>query len=78
MKPWRLVAIFLLGALAGAPAGAWFYVSFLHKPTTVVHNQNEVNQKIKGRGNATEQSVEDYQVADVENTKRNKSKRNGK
>ncbi len=74
MKPWRLVALFLLGALAGAPAGAWFYASFLHKPTTVVHNNNEVNQKIKGQGNGGSQAIEDYKVTDIKNTKRRKNK----
>ncbi len=74
MKPWRLIAMFLIGVSIGAPTGAWFYVTFLQTPTTVVNNQNDIKQKIKGRGNSADQAIEESQDIEV-NHNRGKRKR---
>lgn len=54
-KPWRFIAAIFLGFTLGFGTGIYVYANHLDKPEVV--NQNEINQKIKGRGNSGGQEL---------------------
>ncbi|MCT4647570.1 MAG: hypothetical protein N4A74_21460 [Carboxylicivirga sp.] len=67
LKPWRLIAAFLLGMVVGVPSGIYFYSTWIEKPTTVVNNQNDIKQKVKGNGNRADQDMTDNRKVDIDN-----------